>query len=201
MWGWRKTSSRQRLSVNSPRELEEERRLLYVAITRAKRHCTLTNAQNRWRFGQMQFDTPSRFLRDIPASLLSTDSGLQSASGNGFEASSAYGSSVSHGLNSGDRLQQWQHPKRISTPPPHSVTAATPRLRPLGHAQATPTTDSSALSKSCPVREGDQIEHQRFGRGRVLGIEGTGENTKITVEFSQMGVKQLLLKFAKFTVL
>lgn len=230
------------LSAASLRELEEERRLLYVAITRAEKHCILTNAKNRWRYGKMEFDNPSRFIDEIDSKLIdSQDEAGGSLFGSRADSSSdqpewaraqrprrpwedadqpRYSSryqnskpvasqfvadpkpSLSEGnfksvraLNAAKRYMETHssHPASRSTgSAASSVTSAA--------SSVSSSAASSAGSSSCGLQEGMKIEHQRFGRGTVLKIEGTGENTKATVEFVHSGTKQLLLKFAKFTV-
>lgn len=233
------------LSAASLRELEEERRLLYVAITRAEKHCFLTNAKNRWRYGKMEFDNPSRFIDEIDSKLIdSQDEAGGSLFGSRADSSSdqpewaraqrprrpwedagqpRYSSryqnskpvasqfvadpkpSLSEGnfksvraLNAAKRYMETHssHPASRSTGSAvSSVSSASSAASSVSSSAA-----SSAGSSSCGLQEGMKIEHQRFGRGTVLKIEGTGENTKATVEFVHSGTKQLLLKFAKFTV-
>jgi len=192
------------MCTNSMRELEEERRLLYVAITRAEKHCILTCAQNRFRYGRMEYDTPSRFIRDIDPELLD----VQSETGGG--------ESRSHrGSYGGSRSPEWmQNPRPVATqfkadPKPRAVAPRQPEkpVDPFGpnfkrvYNAVAPRPMASASSAAGELREGCRIEHQRFGIGTVLKIEGTGENTKATVEFRNAGTKQLLLKFAKFKII
>ena len=202
------------MCTSSMRELEEERRLLYVAITRAEKHCIMTCAQNRFRYGRMEYDTPSRFIRDIDPELLE----VQSEAGGGKPSfgESSFG---------GSRSREWmQNPRPVATqfradPKPRAVAPRQaekpvdpfgPNFKRLyqtvagesrGQGRCTP---QAAHSQTCPhdsLREGCQIEHQRFGVGTVTKIEGTGENTKATVTFRNAGTKQLLLKFAKFKII
>jgi len=194
------------MCTNSMRELEEERRLLYVAITRAEKHCILTCAQNRFRYGRMEYDTPSRFIRDIDPELLD----VQSETGGGASSRrDSYG-----GYCGGSRSPEWmQNPRPVATqfkadPKPRMVSPRQPEkpVDPFGpnfkrvYNAVVPRKMASEPSAG-DLREGCTIEHQRFGVGRVLKIEGTGENTKATVEFRNAGTKQLLLKFAKFKVI
>ena len=195
------------LSTNSLRELEEERRLLYVAITRAEKHCYLTYAKSRWRYGRMEFGSPSRFLRDIDSSLITTGSPSTEKAGK----SKGYGGSQ-HWQNSNPVATQFKaDPKtRIVShkeEPPHDPFSpefrsliekgTLKRVRP-----AAPRPSSGSTPSAIPhVTEGDKIEHERFGIGTVIKLEGTGENQKATVEFSNSGTKQLLLKFARFKVI
>ena len=235
------------LSAASLRELEEERRLLYVAITRAEKHCILTNAKNRWRYGKMEFDNPSRFIDEIDSKLIDSQ---DEAGGSlfGSMSESRLGSRFGSRADSSSDQPEWaraQRPRRpwedagqpryssryqnskpvasqfVADPKPSLSEGNFKSVRALNAAKrymethsshpASRSTGSAALSvsssaassagsSSCGLQEGMKIEHQRFGRGTVLKIEGTGENTKATVEFVHSGTKQLLLKFAKFTV-
>ena len=172
------------MCINSMRELEEERRLLYVAITRAEKHCILTCAQNRWRYGRMEYDTPSRFIRDIEPSLLQVE-----GSAPGIAAKSS-----PRPTSFNVQRQTSQNPRPVAT---QFVADPKPRLVPVRHEAPRP---QSAIG-NIGLQEGNVIEHQRFGVGTVIRVEGTGENTKATVEFKNAGTKQLLLKFAKYTII
>ena len=199
------------MCTNSMRELEEERRLLYVAITRAEKHCILTCAQNRWRYGRMEYDTPSRFIRDIDSNLLD----VQGEVGGGKPF-----------FGGGSRSSEWmQNPRPVATqfkadPKPRAVAPREPerpvdpfsdgfkrqlnmasggRFKPVQ--RAVPPRPMATDASPGDLHEGVKIEHQRFGIGTVIKIEGTGENTKATVQFQHAGTKQLLLKFAKFKIL
>ena len=261
------------LSAASLRELEEERRLLYVAITRAEKHCILTNAKNRWRYGKMEFDNPSRFIDEIDGKLIDCQDeaggslfGSMSESRLGLRSGSRFGSRADS-MSDQPEWARAQRPRRpwedaeqpryssryqnskpvasqfVADPKPslfddepetsrtsgrssvsgrsslsegnfksvRALNAAKrymethsshPASRGTGSSAASVSSSaaSSAGSSSCGLQEGMKIEHQRFGRGTVLKIEGTGENTKATVEFVHSGTKQLLLKYAKFTV-
>ncbi|MBR1412847.1 MAG: ATP-binding domain-containing protein, partial [Prevotella sp.] len=174
------------MCVGSMREIEEERRLLYVAITRAEKHCILTCAQNRFRYGKMEMDSPSRFIKDIEPSLLNVEGGASSSS------ISSHSSTSSH--TSASYRRPVQNPRPVAT---QFVADAKPRLVPVRREAPRP---QSAIG-NIGLAEGNVIEHQRFGVGRVVKVEGTGENTKATVEFKNAGTKQLLLKFAKYTII
>ena len=178
------------LAAISVRELEEERRLLYVAITRAEKHCILTNAKNRFRYGKMEFDNPSRFIDEIDASLIEGgEEAPESSFGGGRSSFGGYGSEGGYGGRMPwDRDRSGYGRGYQNSKPVASQFMADPK----------PAFASSAAGS---LSEGCRIEHQRFGIGTVLKIEGTGENTKATVEFQNAGTKQLLLKFAKFTIL
>ena len=209
------------LSLTSLRELEEERRLLYVAITRAEKHCILTYAKNRWRYGKMEFGTPSRFLKDIDPQLMSSDSSGESAvdsySGKRkWEGDSPYFNSRMQ--NSRPVASQFRaDPKPKITSSRHQEEAVDPfsssfkqQLSSLGTnmkkvsdvmSKGGHVVPSSSLSDISALAEGNVIEHQRFGVGKVIKIEGAGESMKATVAFQNMGTKQLLLKFAKFKII
>ena len=215
------------LAAVSVRELEEERRLLYVAITRAEKHCILTNAKNRFRYGKMEFDNPSRFIDEIDASLIEGgEEAPESSFGGGRSSFGGYGSSSRYGSDGGyggrmpwdrDRSgyrRESQNSKPVASqfmadPKPgfKSVRAVNAVHRIMGDTASSSSvalagsSASKASSAAGSLSEGCRIEHQRFGKGTVLKIEGTGENTKATVEFQNAGTKQLLLKFAKFTIL
>ena len=196
------------MCTNSMRELEEERRLLYVAITRAEKHCILTCAQNRFRYGRMEYDTPSRFIRDIDPELLDVQG---EAGGGNSKPYNSYGANRSRYQSEGP---EWmQNPRPVATqfkadPKPRAVAPRQPEkpVDPFGpnfkrvYNAVAPRKMATEPSAS-DLREGSRIEHQRFGIGTVVRIEGTGENTKATVEFMNAGTKQLLLKFAKFKVI
>ena len=177
------------MCINTMRELEEERRLLYVAITRAEKHCILTCAQNRFRYGRMEYDTPSRFIKDIAPNLLKVEgnAGMSGFKDSGFsrESSSSRDSRYSR--------VPVQNPRPVAT---QFVADPKPRLMPVRKETPRP---QSAIG-NIGIKEGNVIEHQRFGIGTVIKVEGSGENTKATVAFKNAGTKQLLLKFAKYTI-
>jgi ATP-dependent DNA helicase pcrA len=245
------------LSAASLRELEEERRLLYVAITRAEKHCILTNAKNRWRYGKMEFDNPSRFIDEIDGKLIDS---LDEAGGSLFGSRADSMSDQPEWARAQRSRRPWEDAEQpryssryqnskpvasqfVADPKPslfddepetshtsgrssvsgrsslsegnfksvRALNAAKRYMETHSSHPASRSTESSAASvsssaassagsSSCGLQEGMKIEHQRFGRGTVLKIEGTGENTKATVEFVHSGTKQLLLKYAKFTV-
>ena len=206
------------MCTNSMRELEEERRLLYVAITRAEKHCILTCAQNRFRYGRMEFDTPSRFIKDIDPQLIHV---ISEKGGDEDSYTRSYRQTTSRGSD-------WmQNPRPVATqfradPKPRLVaprqqepavdpfsdgfkrllqTSSGGRFKPVRQAAPTTAPTPSSAAASGGLQEGSVIEHQRFGVGRVVKIEGSGENQKATVEFKNTGTKQLLLKFARYTVI
>ena len=192
------------MCIGSMRELEEERRLLYVAITRAEKHCILTCAQNRFRYGRMEYDTPSRFIRDIDPSLLRVEGDSQYSGNNSqysrnnsqySRSNSQYSVSNSRYSGSNSRpASRFQNPRPVAT---QFVADPKPRLMPIR--REAPAPQSVAIG-NIGIKEGNVIEHQRFGIGTVIKVEGSGENAKATVAFKNAGTKQLLLKFAKYTI-
>ena len=224
------------IAATTVRELEEERRLLYVAITRAEKHCILTNAQNRFRYGKMEFDNPSRFIEEIDPELIEGEGMPSRSSFGGFGRRSSYGSDRStygsdrssgkgsYGSEGGyggrmpwdsksvsSQFKADAKPSYTSPKPKPSASAASSSSslklasaasaaspKPSSVASSSP---KSASSSSSSLREGCKIEHQRFGIGEVLKLEGSGENAKATVAFTHAGTKQLLLKFAKYTII
>ncbi|WP_321437091.1 UvrD-helicase domain-containing protein [uncultured Bacteroides sp.] len=179
------------MAGDSPRAMEEERRLFYVAITRAEDHCFLSFAKTRFRYGKMEFANPSRFLRDIDSSFLKLPS--ESVSSRHIDEAPA-------------RFKREQNDRPVRSlfnsdqeKPKQTFTKVTiPRnLTKMENAQPKP-------SSSAPITDlqsGQQIEHERFGIGEVINVEGSGENLKATVRFRNAGEKQLLLKFARFKVI
>ena len=183
----------------NPREMEEERRLFYVAITRAKTHCYLSYAQCRFRYGQMEFSSPSRFLNDIDSRYLDWRKSMAIGGRSIDDVELPWNRKSS--LFGNGAAQERPRPFRptISTPKP-----VPPITRPVPPSVATSPerpSASSASPVSSRIAVGKHIVHNRFGRGEILHIEGTGDGTKATVRFENVGTKQLLLKFAKFEVI
>lgn len=257
--------------VSTLRELEEERRLLYVAITRAEKHCILTSAKNRFRYGKMEFGNPSRFIKEIDSAFIQEDSEMPHDD-NGF-GSSGYGRGGYGNGGYGGRMPWDNHSISSQFKPDKkdysdgeddfrssgrddyrgsgrdgfrssgrddfrssgrgssgldgrfkSVRGLEAARRIMGSSSSSSgsafggtsssagssshssgfsshSTGSSSSAGSGRLVEGTKIEHQRFGVGTVLKLEGSGENAKATVQFVNSGTKQLLLKFAKFTII
>ena len=265
--------------VSTLRELEEERRLLYVAITRAEKHCILTSAKNRFRYGKMEFGNPSRFIKEIDSAFIQEDSEMphddnvfgSSGYGRGGYGNGGYGGRMpwdNHSVSSQfkpDRkdysdgeddfrtngrggyrtsgrddfrsssrddfrtsgrsgsgldsrfksVRGLEAARRIMGSSSSSLGSSSSSL---GSSSSSLGSSSSSLGSSSSssgsafgsstssagsgrLVEGAKIEHQRFGVGTVLKLEGSGENAKATVQFVNSGTKQLLLKFAKFTII
>lgn len=247
--------------VSTLRELEEERRLLYVAITRAEKHCILTSAKNRFRYGKMEFGNPSRFIKEIDSAFIQEDSEMphddngfgSRGYGNGGYGRGGYGNGGyggrmpwdNHSISSqfkpdrkdysddeDDFRRSGRDDYRSSGRDDFrtsgrgssgldsrfkSVRGLEAARRIMGSSSSSGSAfggtssssgssshssgSSSASAGSGRLVEGAKIEHQRFGVGTVLKLEGSGENAKATVQFVNSGTKQLLLKFAKFTII
>lgn len=252
--------------VSTLRELEEERRLLYVAITRAEKHCVLTSAKNRFRYGKMEFGNPSRFIKEIDSAFIQEDSEMphddngfgSSGYGRGGYGNGGYGGRMpwdNHSVSSqfkpdrkdysdgeddfrtngrggyrtssrddfrsssrDDFRSSGRDDFRTSGRSGSSLDSRFKSVRGLEAARRIMDSSSSSLGSSSSssgsafgsstssagsgrLVEGTKIEHQRFGVGTVLKLEGSGENAKATVQFVNSGTKQLLLKFAKFTII
>lgn len=185
---------------DSPRGLEEERRLFYVAITRAEEHCFLSYAKTRFRYGKMEFGNPSRFLNDIETRYLhlpheaglarSVDEGasrFRREIEGGFTRSSSSRTPFGAGTSK----------ERVQTIPP-----AMPRnLKRVNSLGSSPAASASGTPPVGSVQAGQMIEHERFGIGKVMRVEGAGDNAKATIHFENAGDKQLLLRFARFKVI
>lgn len=260
--------------VSTLRELEEERRLLYVAITRAEKHCVLTSAKNRFRYGKMEFGNPSRFIKEIDSAFIQEDSEMphddngfgSSGYGRGGYGNGGYGGRMpwdNHSISSqfkpdrkdysdgeddfrtngrggyrtsgrddfrsssrddfrssgrDDFRSSGRDDFRTSGRSGSGLDSRFKSVRGLEAARRIMGSSSSSLGSSSSssgsafgsstssagsgrLVEGAKIEHQRFGVGTVLKLEGSGENAKATVQFVYSGTKQLLLKFAKFTII
>lgn len=180
------------MAKDSAKAIEEERRLFYVAITRAEQNCVLTYAKSRYRNGQSAMCSPSRFLKDIDPRYLNMPADAQAPSRDYSQRPAAFASPFEQrrAVEQDDyvspvaqALQRQSRLTRIET----AATAATSSFA--------PASDLSGL------HIGAQVRHERFGDGEVITIEGEGGNAKATVAFTHFGQKQLLLKFAKLTLL
>ena len=174
------------MCLNSMRQIEEERRLFYVAITRAEKHCFITYAESRYRYGKMEFDSKSRFLNDIDPNLVRNVD-----------------------VESIPKSQKDTRPvfrQSIFASEHKTATLPSENFKPISNTKQTipqlnKSSNLTSKVESQLVVEGNVIEHERFGIGSVIRVEGTGENMKATVQFRNTGVKQLLLKFARFKVI
>lgn len=187
---------------DSPRALEEERRLFYVAITRAEEHCFLSYAKTRFRYGKMEFGSPSRFLKDIDIRFLRLpqDAGMFRRV---EEEAAAFRRENARGFAPDKEDAPYGGKERVSVRPKQQIIAPTvPRnLKRVAPSANTASTSPSAGASANRVQQGQLIEHERFGLGEVLKVEGEGDNAKATIRFKNAGDKQLLLRFARFKVI
>ena len=187
---------------DSPRALEEERRLFYVAITRAEEHCFLSYAKTRFRYGKMEFGSPSRFLKDIDVRFLRLpqDAGMFRRV---EEEAAVFRRENARGFAPDKEDAPYGGKERVSVRPKQQIIAPTvPRnLKRVASSANTASTSPSAGASANRVQQGQLIEHERFGLGEVLKVEGEGDNAKATIRFKNAGDKQLLLRFARFKVI
>ena len=184
------------MSKDNPRAVEEERRLFYVAITRAEENCVLTYAKSRFRNGQSAMCSPSRFLKDIDVRFLDVPA---DSSADTFAAAR-------------ERFQRpaftspFQQPRAVEKEEPSFISPVAQaqqrqRLTKVETTTSTPASSSAPASDLSGLRVGAKVCHDRFGEGEVIAIEGDGGNAKATVAFTHFGQKQLLLKFARLTII
>ncbi|MCD8318423.1 MAG: UvrD-helicase domain-containing protein [Paraprevotella sp.] len=194
---------------NSPRAVEEERRLFYVALTRAERYCFLTFARSRFRYGKTEFCSQSRFLQDIDSRYMEMEQDgsplgwtTRSFSDEDMPTQGEYIHKDSREPIYGETMtSRFRSAPRVSGLKPMDAPA---RLKPLSdgeHRSASEASEPSNQEYGGTLKIGTRIEHERFGQGVVTGLEGSGENAKATVEFRNTGKKQLLLRFARFKVI
>ena len=187
---------------DSPRALEEERRLFYVAITRAEEHCFLSYAKTRFRYGKMEFGSPSRFLKDIDIRFLRLpqDAGMFRRV---EEEAAVFRRENARGFAPDKENAPYGGKERVSVRPKQQIIAPTvPRnLKRVAPSANTASTSPSAGASANRVQQGQLIEHERFGLGEVLKVEGEGDNAKATIRFKNAGDKHLLLRFARFKVI
>ena len=187
------------MSMDSERGLEEERRLFYVAITRAEEHCYLSFAKSRYKFGKTEFSSPSRFLKDIDTCYLDLPQGERMAgrvdeAANRFRsAGSPFGSNTTFIPRSGMKQERPDRPK-VQIIPPVQPTRTLKKVSSISSSRPSASPSMGAL------QVGHVIEHERFGIGEVIDVVGVGDNCKATVRFRNAGEKQLLLKFARFKI-
>ena len=190
------------MCAESMRGLEEERRLFYVAITRAEDHCYLSFAKSRFRFGKTEMSAPSRFLKDIDVRFLSLPAGMQMASRVDVGASRFRASQDVQDRTYGVRPQPMANRcTERSHERPQTIPTPTQGVRHLKKVSSVVASSTSLGSSNGGLQVGCKIEHERFGIGQVQEVVGAGDNCKATVVFEHAGQKQLLLKFARFKVI
>lgn len=169
-------------ALDDPEQMEEERRLCYVGMTRARERLYLTNARRRHVYGQEQFNSPSRFLSDIPGDLLDTDEGTQSGFGWNDSFTGESNDLKGYGSGSGGK---WREAVRLSRDAENA--AAAPDV---------PGNEVTMIPEGDGIFIGLRVRHAKFGAGTIRKIEGTGDETKVMVWFDTGGPKKLLLRFA-----
>lgn len=192
------------MAGDSPRAMEEERRLFYVAITRAEEHCFLSFAKTRFRYGKMEFGSPSRFLRDIDTRFLQLPQ--EAALGRSVdEGAGRFRREMEEGYSrrpSAERFSARPSADRPQRERPKEQIIAPTVPRNLKRVSGTTVSPSAAPGAGITgVQPGQTIEHERFGIGQVIRVEGSGDNAKATILFRNAGDKQLLLRFARFKVI
>lgn len=184
------------MSKDNPRAVEEERRLFYVAITRAEENCVLTYAKSRFRNGQSAMCSPSRFLKDIDVQFL--DLPADSSADTFAAARERFQRPAFTSPFQQPRAMEKEEATFVS---PVAQAAQRQRLTKVETATSTPMASSAPASDLSGLRVGAKVRHDRFGEGEVVAIEGDGGNAKATVSFTHFGQKQLLLKFARLTII
>lgn len=174
------------LSINSRTELEEERRLFYVAVTRAEKNCTISYAASRFQWGNLITSEPSRFISEIDPDYLSFETAYGAPQGGG------------RSLNSGRSGFDKPFTGGLNRMPGSPGTQTSPRgLKSMSELNSKAGTGDSNID----IKVGYNVEHERFGKGKVTKLEGSGVDRKATIFFPHAGAKTLLLKFAKLTIL
>ncbi|MGL5980661.1 MAG: ATP-dependent helicase [Phocaeicola sp.] len=179
------------MALNSYKQLEEERRLCYVAITRAEEHCYLSFSKSRFRYGKMEYTNPSRFLKEIDVTYIDVPGQMKSI----YKESSRFRQQHAHlSAKESSTTQSTERTAKVE------LIKTAPPVRSLKRVSSSLSTNGSPCSDSS-YSAGQQIEHERFGKGVIERVEGTGDNCKVTVSFQHAGTKQLLLKFARFKII
>ncbi len=186
------------MSMGSSAEIEEERRLFYVALTRSMKKLTLSYAETRLKWGELNFCTPSRFLEEIDSSLLDIPQkfspGLAQKQRNAFEFRSNEDPSGYTPYSSKNKSQSTF--KKID-----KSDSTTFKKKEAPQPKSAPAFSDSDVADVDDISEGMTVEHARFGEGKVLQIEGSGQNKKAVVEFAGSGPKQLVLRFARLRII
>lgn len=182
------------LSLSDRSELEEERRLFYVALTRAEKKTTLTYALSRYRYGTLNHSEPSRFIEEIDSRYVETPEKHELP----FERDMGFGATPWKGMGSGGANRSYQRKEKYERPAPPPRPTVPPNLKRVSNI---PTVSTGNATAPGTIVAGSQVMHEKFGKGKVLNVEGESPNEKATVFFPSVGQKQLLLKFAKLTTI
>ena len=190
------------MAINTREELEEERRLFYVVITRAKQRLWITYANTRYRFGQLVQNDPSRFIEEIPEEYLDRsfaggglkNQGSKWGSGGGFDRMKGWGGSSNNDVKDAEK-RYGPAPSKASTTPSYLA----PRTGAPKVVEHTPSPDFVA-SDTSGLQAGQRVEHQKFGFGEVIKLEGAAHNPIATVKFEHNGEKKIMLNYAKLRI-
>ncbi|MFM7105187.1 MAG: 3'-5' exonuclease, partial [Flavobacteriales bacterium] len=171
-------------------EIEEERRLFYVAVTRAMTRLTMSHAESRFKWGNLQFSEPSVFIDEIDAKYLDrTEPPVKRKPAFDF----------------GSARESWAtgaSTRSFVTKRPQPEAPSTPVAPPKGFRKLSPTNSAPSMPEEyASVQVGTEVQHEKFGKGKVIALEGASPETKATIFFPSSGQKQLLLKFAKLQIL
>lgn len=186
------------MSINTRSELEEERRLFYVALTRAEHQAYLTYTQSRYRWGKLVDCDPSRFLQEIDPQYLEYLTAP--------ETNYRYKSSINPDIFGDVDKSKLRSTKPVSGTPPKYITEerdlvrATHDIRKLKQLSDVKSNSNAAVDNS-GLKEGIKVLHERFGQGKILNLEGAGADKKAEIQFEVGGIKKLLLRFAKLTII
>ena len=189
------------MSINTREELEEERRLFYVAVTRAKKNLWLTYSNTRYRFGQLVQNEPSRFIEEMPEQYIDRSyagGGARNQGYNDFSGTSAFDRMSGGGWqsNSAKIVEKYGPPNRESAKPAYMpVAPAAPKVIEHKPSPGFIASDTSTL------QAGQKVEHQKFGFGDVVKMEGSSHNPIATVKFEHNGEKKIMLNYAKLRII
>ncbi|MBF0577960.1 UvrD-helicase domain-containing protein [Dysgonomonas sp. GY617] len=192
------------MTKSEPKGLEEERRLFYVAITRAEQFCMLTYAKSRFRNGQTNSCNPSRFLKDIDREFLNANAGVLEGTMGGFsqQTQGNFWDTVRRNREEKEELQEVKRKEESIFERPQIPVSREDKYSKPNFVNARNAEPKTPLTKDIyGIQVGAVIKHERFGIGTVSAIEGDAASRKATVEFENAGVKQLLLKFARFEII
>ena len=178
--------------MSTREDLEEERRLFYVALTRAEKKLVLSYAESRYRWGNLTLSEPSRFIEEIDQSLIERTKKASFRGTSSFNEGFNFSNPFSRSFQEKKEFQKRSEPKRD-----------TPYINNSNNTTQVPTNNASDFSSASPdeIEQGMRVLHQKFGQGEVIKVEGVGPNKKATVLFDECGTKQLMLKFAKLNIL
>jgi len=195
------------MSINTREELEEERRLFYVVITRAKHKLWITYANTRYKFGSLVQNEPSRFLDELPEQHVDrsfSGGGARNQTSFGFGGGSAFDRMNGGGFGSrGNGYNSESQAEKRYGPPPSKKPSQPSYLPPKAPAKTFEHKPSEGFvaSDTSALQEGQKVEHQKFGFGEVLKMEGSAHNPIATVKFELNGEKKIMLNYAKLRII